>query len=308
MSGDLSGKQSKNKIRSILFWLLAVKTYPLIKTHRVSIIIISIYILTFYGLPLHAKNEVPWTPTLKPTADGLVFDKIYGIYAEGSNVYVATNHGLSISHDQGKTWIDNITGKKGITSNTIKAVYVAGSTIYLVGENKPDGRYDQKWYYPALGISISVDSGKSWINKEIKETIRDFDGFSDIRAFYVAGPNIYLLTRIGLLSSIDGGKSWNISKDMKIDSIPVMIDDVFTAGMNIYFATGMGLFISTDGGKRFDHKTTKDGLSSDIVTHVCAYGSYVYAYTKKGLSISKDGGKSWSNRTPKKLENERKWS
>jgi uncharacterized repeat protein (TIGR03803 family) len=66
----------------------------------------------------------------------------------------------------------------------------------------------------------------------------------------------------------------------------------------LYAATGGGgLSISFDGGNTFTTRTTANGLGSNGVLGVYAFGSTVYAATSGGLSISLDSGNSFTNKT-----------
>jgi LPXTG-motif cell wall-anchored protein len=79
--------------------------------------------------------------TNKTTADGLGDDVVNGVYVVGSNVYAATDGGLSISTDGGASFT-NKTTSNGLGNNIVWGVYVDGSNVYAA----TDG-----------GLSISAD-------------------------------------------------------------------------------------------------------------------------------------------------------
>ena len=81
----------------------------------------------------------------RTTADGLGNNTVRGVYADGSNVYAATNAGLGISTDDGATFT-NKTPADGLGNNTVRGVYADGSNVYAA----TDG-----------GLSISEDCASS---------------------------------------------------------------------------------------------------------------------------------------------------
>jgi LPXTG-motif cell wall-anchored protein len=66
---------------------------------------------------------------------------VFGVYTDGSNVYAATDGGLSISTDGGASFTNKTTAD-GLGSNIVYGVYVDGSNVYAA----TDG-----------GLSISAD-------------------------------------------------------------------------------------------------------------------------------------------------------
>jgi hypothetical protein len=121
--------------------------------------------------------------TNKTTADGLGDIVVNGVYAVGSNVYAATNGGLSISTDGGATFT-NKTTTNGLGNNVVHGVYAAGSTVYAA----TDG-----------GLSISADGGATFANK----TTADGLGNNVVRGVYAAGSTVYAATNGGLSNSAD---------------------------------------------------------------------------------------------------------
>jgi hypothetical protein len=66
---------------------------------------------------------------------------VRGVYVDGSNVYAATNGGVSISTDGGANFTNKTTAD-GLGNNIVRGVYVDGSNVYAA----TDG-----------GLSISTD-------------------------------------------------------------------------------------------------------------------------------------------------------
>jgi hypothetical protein len=79
--------------------------------------------------------------TNKTTADGLGGNIVFGVYADGSNVYAATSVGLSISTDGGATFTNKTTAD-GLGGNIVFGVYADGSNVYAA---------------TSVGLSISTD-------------------------------------------------------------------------------------------------------------------------------------------------------
>ena len=87
--------------------------------------------------------------TNKTTANGLGSNIVFGVYAVGSNVYAATNGGLSISTNGGTTFTNKST-TDGLGSNIVFGVYAVGSNVYAATNG---------------GLSISTNGGATFTNK-----------------------------------------------------------------------------------------------------------------------------------------------
>ena len=89
----------------------------------------------------------------RTTADGLgdisYGETVFGVYADGSNVYAATSGGLSISTDGGATFTNRTTAE-GLGNNSVSGVYADGSNVYAATDD---------------GLSISTNGGVSFTNK-----------------------------------------------------------------------------------------------------------------------------------------------
>jgi len=82
------------------------------------------------------------------TANGLGDNRVYGVYASGSNIYAATYNRLSISTNSGANWT-NYSTSNGLGSNLVFGVYASGSNIYAATTG---------------GVSISTNGGTNWTN------------------------------------------------------------------------------------------------------------------------------------------------
>ena len=168
----------------------------------------------------------------------------------------------------------------GLGSNTLRGVYVIGSTVYAATTG---------------GLSISTDGGATFTNKTTSNGL----GSNTVKGVYAIDgtpDTVYAATTNGLAISTDGGTSFtNYTTANLLGSNTVY--GVYVSGSTIYAATQGGLSISTDGGTSFTNYTTANGLGSSWVQGVYASGSTVYAATTGGLAISTDGGTSFTNYT-----------
>ena len=84
------------------------------------------------------------------TANGLVTNSVFCVYASGSSIYAASNLGLGISTNGGTNWSNYTTGSNGLGGNYVNDVYASGGTIYA---GTGGG-----------GLSISSNGGTIWTN------------------------------------------------------------------------------------------------------------------------------------------------
>ena len=204
--------------------------------------------------------------TNRTIADGLGNNVVLGVYAEGMNVYAATEGGLAISTDAGASFTNRL------ASNSVFGVYAVGAIVYAA----TDGG----------GLFISINGGTTFTNYTTANGLRS----NVVRGVYAttvgATTTIYAATDSGLSISTNGGTTFTNSGSSRdgygVYAVPGSPDTV-------YFATHSdGLFISTDGGGSFTLYDDNDGLGENDVNGVFAVGAIVYAATIRGLSISTD--------------------
>ena len=211
--------------------------------------------------------------TNKTTETGLSDNNIHEVYAIGSNIYAATNLGLSISTNSGSTFNNKTKAANGLGNDLVNGLFVSSTKIYAA---------------TAGGLSISDNNGATFSNKTTANGL----GSNIVNDVFVdeTGNNIYAATLSGLSISINAGVSFT---DNAIGSVR----GVFVEGTNIYAATATGLSISTDAGANFISKTTANGLGNNNVNDVYKVGNVLYVATSGGLSISTDNGNTFSNKT-----------
>lgn len=207
----------------------------------------------------------------RTTADGLTDNDVYGVFADGANVYAATNSGLGISTDGGETFVSRTT-TNGLADNQVYGVFADGTTVYAA---------------TASALSISTDSGATFTTSGLA---------SWTFGVFAVGSTVYAASLSGLHISTNGGTSF--TNRTTTDGLGAnQVNGVFVDGSTVYAATPGGLSISTDGGTSFTNRTTTHGLGNDTVRAVVADGATVYAATAGGLSISTNGGTSFTNYT-----------
>ena len=209
------------------------------------------------GSGLYISTDKGQSATQKTLTNNIV----NGVYAtnSGTNIYAATNGGLSISTNSGSSFV-NYTTANGLGSNNVRGVYVTSNgTIYAATDN---------------GLSISFDDGTKFVNY-IERFLSNF-----CKGVYVtSNGTIYTATSGGLSVSFNNGSTFvNYTTANGLGSNTV--NGVYvTSNGTIYAATADGLSVSFNNGVSFVNHTTANGLYSNNVKGVYVSGSTVYAAT-----------------------------
>jgi hypothetical protein len=201
-------------------------------------------------------------------------EDIGGVYADGVNIYAATLYsGLRISYNGGLSWTTfNTYNSNGLRSNNFYNVIVSSGKIYGATNG---------------GLSVTSDGGNNWTTY----TQADGLGSGSVKDIFVDGDHIYaaLISGGGLSISQNGGISW-ISRSLHNG----YVQDVHVDGNSVYAAVASkGLEISRNGGSTFTNiiyvPYVEYGMRS-----IYAIGDSIYLGHTNGLSISYDGAKSWT--------------
>jgi hypothetical protein len=83
------------------------------------------------------------------------------VAVSGSNVYVGTLYGLSISADGGSTWVTRTTAD-GLPCDNVMAVAVSGSTVYAACSEYTGNGPGPFGYI----LAVSTNGGRSWSAKD----------------------------------------------------------------------------------------------------------------------------------------------
>ena len=84
------------------------------------------------------------------TTNGLGNNVVRSVYAKGGTIYAATNGGLSISTNNGTSWITRNVTNSGLGNDTVRGVYESDGTLYAATQGG--------------GLGISTNNGTSWTN------------------------------------------------------------------------------------------------------------------------------------------------
>lgn len=210
------------------------------------------------------------------TAAGLGNNACHDVFVSGSNIYVATTGGLSISTNGGSSYT-NYTIANGLGNNLCSSVFVSGTNVYVANDG---------------GLSISTNGGTSYTNYTTANGL----GNNICYSVFVSGSNVYVATGGGVSISTNGGTSYtNYTTANGLGHNTCY--GIFNSGSNVYVATVGGLSISTNGGTSYTNYTSSNGLGDTTCHSVYVSGSKVYVGTYGGLSISTNGGTSYTNYT-----------
>lgn len=181
----------------------------------------------------------------------------------------------------------NYTTTSGLGSNTVRGVFLDGTTIYAA----TDG-----------GVSVSSDSGGSWTNYSGNGL--GGGSPSGVNGVWASGNTIYAATgrnagglSPGFSRTTNVGSGWTNQSQAGWWVMGVWASSDM---QTVYTATwGGGVFTSTDGGLSFTQRNSgtvlNDNSGGNIVRGIYGgSGSTIYAATDAGLRVSTDGGSSWS--------------
>ncbi len=188
-----------------------------------------------------------------------------------SSIYVGTITGVSVSHDDGRSW------KSKGASNGLPVTYI--TSMSATNNDVYAGTYD--------GIAISHNKGDSW-TQSLSNYI--------IYGVYANGSTIYAGSyQNGLYLSHDKGNTWDyllVTDPLDTTTTNRTIRGVFAIGKTIYAAVNDGLYISYDEGKNWSHKT--NGISGLAVTSVYVSADNIYLGLSNGdVALSLNGGNSF---------------
>lgn len=200
------------------------------------------------------------------SSNGLPSAFIYGIVSDGTNLYLATNSGVSVGAVNGTSFTTKTTSD-GLPNNAVRAVTYFGSKIYAATE---------------AGLGISSDAGLSFTSKTTTDGLSSnyiLSLFSNNDGIFAGTTN----TNGNAFSSSDGstfrvfGQADGISSDA--------IFGIFENKGRHYFLTTSGLYIQNELGG-FHFLSQKDGLPSAYAAGLVVSGSHIIVTSEAGVAVS----------------------
>jgi hypothetical protein len=154
---------------------------------------------------VHAAKATA-TPKAKEGQSADSFDgSVYAIAQAGDRLYAATSEGLLSSGTAGESW----KWVPGLDRQELQFVSVAKGTVVAAGLRK---------------MMVSTDSGKSWEEVKLPETLTQVAGVAadDTGAVWVGG-------REGAFATKDGGATWETPKNIYIRDVNSVFYDAASA-------------------------------------------------------------------------------
>jgi len=197
----------------------------------------------------------------------------------GIKIYAASDDGVSISKDNGKTWTIKTTGN-GLARNRTTWIFGYKNKLYAGHEPK--------------GLSVSADGGDTWKTKSY-----NVEGF--VQKIGASKNKIYLLTENHVNSYADVLVSENEGDNWKQAKLPKGLIPGVVMGNQIHFTSdkiyclpeSQKVAISQDGGEKWVFKNITAGQR---ISYLWPIGNKIYIHDgndNKPLYVSPDNGQSW---------------
>lgn len=274
---------------------------------------------TDHGVAVTTSTDSSWktsTFTFFTTSNGLGSNDVKAVTIDNNGkLLAATDSGLSVSYDNGKSFVNYLpTSYNQLNSPIIKSVYANDSLIMvgtinglsyynnstqliwgLVGStdytSSITGDSDQT-YFAGYKKGLTIINGNSVQSKTYTGTNYGlYDGYS--LSTYVESNTIYVGSLGGLSISRNRGTTW-VYKTY-LNGITGAVNSVVASGNNIYLGTlGGGLNISHDGGETWVRKNINS--NDNVINTLFIDGKNIYAGTiHRGVAVSTDNGNNWKN-------------
>ncbi len=240
---------------------------------------------------------------------GLKSNSVSDIVVFEGKIWLTTSKGLSVSSDEGKSWI-TYTRANGLPRGGIAAIAVSDSIIWV------STAFDSLVKEGSVletggGLAYSVDEGLSWHAVDQPGPTPVQNVTFDI-ALHPTGVWIASFGG-GLQKSVDRGKSWEVIPPDSFFFDPLgnlnhRAFSVINADGVLYVGTAGGVNRSIDGGvtwTNFSHQNQAQPISGNFVVALAQQKwrgrEYLWAATVnaeaqeefRAISISEDGGYSW---------------
>ncbi len=203
--------------------------------------------------------------------DRLPSDMVNAVFARHGKVYAATAAGVSVSHDQGSSWV-TYTMAQGLGSNKILSIFVDEKGIIYAGT---DGK----------GLAISKNNGLTWKMYQIA-------GMDKVQCICVRENQVYIGTVKGLL----------YVGNMNLDNITWQVheksgDELIQYVNSVYINDGSDtIYVGTDDGLAIGNIVSGDiywwGLQATspmkLISSIHGNGKTICVGSASGLHVSED--------------------
>lgn len=274
---------------------------------------------TDHGVAVTTSTDSSWktsTFTFFTTSNGLGSNDVKAIAIDNNGkLLAATGSGLSVSHDNGKSFANYLpTNYNQLSSPILKSVY-ANDRLIMVGAINGLSYYNNTtqliWglsgstdytssitgdgaqtYFAGYKKGLTIINGNSVQSKTYTGTNYGlYDGYS--LSTYVENNTIYVGSLGGLSISRNGGMTW--AYKTYLNGITGAVNSVVANGSDIYLGTfGGGIDISHDGGETWIRKNINS--NDNVINTLFINGKNIYAGTiHRGVAISTDNGNNWKN-------------
>jgi|WetSurMetagenome_2_1015567.scaffolds.fasta_scaffold00056_34 hypothetical protein len=189
--------------------------------------------------------------------------RIYDLYSNQSQLWVATDQGVSYFDKKFEKW-ESYTAKNGLISNTAFRVFFFRDYI---------------WVETDKGFSRYSMTMKAWNSYPLNDGIVG----SAVTYMLVDASYIWVVSPEGVARFNGANQSWeNFSRNMPIDKKTVY--SLSTSGATEWFATSDGVFSFDESQRRWKTYTSVDGLSDDVQDEIFTSGQTTLC--RKGTSFS----------------------
>lgn len=306
-------------MRITMVLLQFCKFIPTLSTAILSFVIFSfINILT--PIPGHSQVLKQEKHFAQLHAAGLPGNSISTILVQGTNIWLGTGKGLSMTSDGGVTFID-FTGYPGIGKGGVSALAEHNGAIWVA--TAYDTVIEGRNMTAGGGLSRSIDAGITWhhISQPVDPNKEDSLGYKPTTTnilnvtFDIAIDDSAIWITSwggGLRKSNDNGATWTVvTPDGYSFDVLAHLNhrafSVITAKNGLWVGTAGGINKSTDGGLTWTNYTAQNGsgISGNFVTalaeQITIDGSIIWAATWKaegvnefyGVSRTADNGLTW---------------
>lgn len=198
---------------------------------------------------------------------------ISSLVASGTDLYVGTSWGVSMSTDGGDNWSPANSGIEGERISSLAVIPSGPDSEYLFAGTE------------ANGVLLSIDKGSSWML--VNSGLTD----SSITCLAVIGTNLFAGTGSGMFLSQNYGTTWAPINSGLTD---LSVQCLASSSGNLFAGTGSSVFLSSNNGTSWTK--VYNSLNDLNVLSLIASGTNIFAGTWfDAVFLSKNNGETWAN-------------